>query len=153
MGLAIQIVLCIFMTIRILPALVSFVGVGPVQQLRRWNLPAPRPWEYMWVISMIAAILGLKSIPKNDSFLLKQYMIGTVVFGILPVVYGIVDQIDDLYAYLNEKRWNAQIFGYPAVIIWFMFLTAAIQLHGFGLYFSNQLLKSWKVKPTEKKSR
>jgi hypothetical protein len=30
-------------------------------------------------------------------------MIGTVVFGLLPVIYGILDQIDDLYAYLNEK--------------------------------------------------
>jgi hypothetical protein len=57
-------------------------------------------------------------------------------FGLLPVIYGILDQIDDLYAYLNEKRWSAQIFGYPAVIVWFMFLTAAIHLHGFGLYFS-----------------
>ncbi|XP_063402990.1 protein jagunal-like isoform X2 [Mytilus trossulus] len=153
MDLMLQIVLCVLMTVRILPALVSFVGVGPVKQLRKWDLPAPRPWEYMWSISIIAAVLGLKSIPKNEGFLLKQYMIGTVVFGLLPIIYGIVDQIDDLYAYLNEKRWSAQFFGYPAVIVWFMFLTAAIQLHGFGLYFSMQLLKSWKINRTDKKLR
>ncbi|XP_071136528.1 protein jagunal homolog 1-like [Mytilus edulis] len=153
MDLMLQIVLCVLMTVRILPALVSFVGVGPVKQLRKWDLPAPRPWEYMWSISIIAAVLGLLSIPKNEGFLLKQYMIGTVVFGLLPIIYGIVDQIDDLYAYLNEKRWSAQFFGYPAVIVWFMFLTAAIQLHGFGLYFSMQLLKSWKINRTDKKLR
>jgi len=58
--------------------------------------------------------------------------------------------IDDLYAYLNEKKSSATLVGYPAVIVWFMFLTMAVQLHCFGLYFAAQLLKSWRPRKKTK---
>ena len=139
------------MFIRILPGLTAFLGVGPVQRLRQWNLPPPRPWEYAWIISLVGVVLGWRSMPKNERGLLRQYIIGTVVFGLLPVVYGVIDQSDDLYAYLNEKKSTGHIFGYPAVVMWFMFLTVATQIHGFGLYFAAQLMKAWK--PRDRKTK
>ncbi|KAK3097043.1 hypothetical protein FSP39_005834 [Pinctada imbricata] len=149
--LTVHILIGLLMIVRILPGITSFLGVGPVQRLRQWNLPPPRPWEYAWIISLVGVILGWRSMPKNESALLKQYMIGSVVFGVIPVLYGLIDQSDDLYAYLNEKKFTGQILGYPAVVVWFMFLTVATQIHGFGLYFAAQLIKSWR--PRERKTK
>ena len=152
MVLWIQVVLCLGMVVRVLPGLSAFMGVMSVyNKLKHWDLPAPRPWEYIWIVSLMAAFLGFKAIPKNASNLLKQYILGTIIFGVVPIVYGMVDQGDDLYAYLNEKKSKANILGYPSVIAWFMFLTLAIQLHLFGLYFSYKLLKSWSSKAIKNK--
>ncbi|KAJ8314818.1 hypothetical protein KUTeg_006968 [Tegillarca granosa] len=107
---------------------------------------APRPWEYAWMISLAAVVFGWKSLPKSESLMLRQYVIGTVVFGVIPIIYGVIDQMDDLYNYLNEKKSTGQILGYPAVLVWFLFLLTSAQLHGFGLYFASQLLSAWKTK-------
>lgn len=151
MVLAIQLLICLMLVVRVLPGITAFLGLGMFDRLRHWDFPPPRPWEYLWVINFMTAVLGLKSLPSNTGPLLRQYVIGTVVFGLIPVVYGIVDQIDDLYAYLNEKKSLGTIQGYPAVIVWFMFLTLAIQLHGFGLYFARQLMQSWSPRSEKKK--
>ncbi|XP_021366759.1 protein jagunal homolog 1-like [Mizuhopecten yessoensis] len=150
--LVLEVLVCLMLVVRLLPGMTAFLGLGIFGRLKTWDFPAPRPWEYIWMINLMAGVLGLKSLPKNDIPLLRQYVIGTVVFGICPVVYGIFDQIDDLYAYLNEKKSIGTIQGFPAVIVWFMFLTMAIQLHGFGLYFARQLHKSWKPRLDKKKN-
>ncbi|XP_060069665.1 protein jagunal homolog 1-like [Ylistrum balloti] len=150
--LVIQILVCLMLVVRVLPGITAFLGLGLFERLKHWDFPAPRPWEYLWIINFMAAILGLKSLPKNDIPLLRQYVIGTVVFGICPIAYGVFDQIDDLYAYLNEKKSIGTLQGYPAVIVWFMFLTMAIQLHGFGLYFARQLYKAWKPRSQKKRN-
>lgn len=149
--LTIHIVLGLLMIVRVLPGLTSLLGVGPISSLRKWNFPPPRPWEYAWIVCIVAVVLGWRSMAKNESKLLKQYVVGSVVFGILPVISGLIDQSDDLYAYLNEKKYSGQFFGYPAVLVFYLFLFIAIQVHAFGVYFSYQLLKSWK--PREKKAQ
>ncbi|XP_046552800.1 protein jagunal-like [Haliotis rubra] len=139
------------MFIRLLPALTAFFGMS-VKMLRRWDLPAPRSWEYAWFISVVAAVLGWKSTPHNQIFLIKQYMLGSVVFGIFPVIFGFIDVADDLGKYYHEKKYTYVMFGYPAVIVWFLFLLVAVQLHIFGLYFGTVLVKAWRprvVKPKE----
>jgi len=82
------------MIVRVLPGITAFLGLGIFERLKHWDVPPPRPWEYLWIVNLMASVVGLKSIPKNDSLLIKQYMIGTVVFGLIPVIYGMVDQID-----------------------------------------------------------
>ncbi|KAL3883377.1 hypothetical protein ACJMK2_029649 [Sinanodonta woodiana] len=144
---AVQLILGLAVFIRLLPGITSLVGLSLYQKLRQWDVPAPKSWEYAWIVSLVAALLGLKSLAKNEMLLLKQYMIGTVVFGLLPVIYGMIDQIDDMYAYLYDKKYTTRIFGYPAVVVWFLFLAVALQLHGFGLYFASVLFQAWRPKP------
>lgn len=139
------------MFFRLLPAISALFGLPMFDKFRKWNLPAPNPWEYAWFVSVFAAIVGWRSLPRNKTVLLKQFMIGTVVFGILPVLYGIMDQMDDLFLYINHRKYKAEIAGYPAVIVWFMFLAITLQLHGFAIYFSAQLLRAWKPRGNEKK--
>lgn len=144
-----QIFLGILLIIRLLPGFTALVGLPLYQKLRHWDIPAPKAWEYAWVVSVVAAVFGLKSLAKNNSLLLKQFVIGTVTFGILPVIYGLVDQFDDILAYYNDRKYTARILGYPAVLVWYFFLALAIQIHIFELYFSVNLLKAWK--PRDKK--
>ncbi|XP_061176341.1 protein jagunal-like isoform X2 [Saccostrea echinata] len=146
-----HIVLSLLMFVRVLPGLTSFLGIGPVSSLRKWNFPPPRPWEYAWMVCTMAILVGWRSMAKNDIKLLKQYVVGSILFGLLPVIFGLIEQSDDLYAYLNEKKYTGQFFGYPAVLVFYLFLFIAIQVHGFGIYFSYQLLKSWK--PRERKTQ
>ena len=144
-----RILLGILVMFRLLPGITALFGLPLYQRLRKWNVPAPNAWEYAWIVSIVAAVFGLKSLPKNNSLLLKQFVIGTVVFGVLPVIFGLVDQFDELILYYNEKKYGAQILGYPAVLVWYFLLAVAMQIHIFELYFSVNLLKAWK--PRDKK--
>ena len=137
------------MFIRLLPGLSALLGFS-VQSLRRWDLPAPRSWEYAWFVTTVVALIGWKSTPQNNSFLLKQFMLGTVVFGILPILYGFYDLSDYLKAYVYEKKYTYVLFGYPAVVVWSLFLAVAVQLHVFALYFAIILLRAWKPRGVKK---
>jgi len=135
--------------VRLLPGLTALIGLPIYKMFQKWDIPAPKAWEYAWIVSLVAAIFGLKSLPKNDSLVLKQFLIGTVVFGILPVFYGLVELFDDLMLYYQEKKSSLHILGYPAVLVWYLCLVICLQMHVFGIYFSVNLLKAWK--PKEKK--
>lgn len=149
--IVIHLMLSFVMFLRLLPCMLAFLGTSLFESVRKWDVPNARPWEFIWFISLLAAFLGWKAMPKNDTPLLKQYIIGSIVFGVVPVLYGLVDQADDLFAYITDKKQTAQILGFPAVLIWFMFLSISAQIHGLGLYFSVQLMKAWK--PRSKKTR
>lgn len=139
------------MFVRLLPGITSFLGLPFARPLRQWNLPPPKPWEYAWFISIVTAVIGWKALPKNERQLIKQYLIGTVVFGILPVIYGLCEQTDDMYTYLQDSKKSIRFLGYPAVIIFYMFLAIAAQIHIFGIYFALQLYKAWKPRSERKK--
>lgn len=140
------------MLIRLAPGIFALFGFN-VMSLRRWDLPHPRPWEYAWLFSLVAAVIGWRSTPQNHAFLLKQYMLGTVMFGILPILFGIIDLRGDMSAYLFERKYTYVIFGMPAVVLWALFLAICMQLHAFGLYFSVVLLKAWRPRTEKLKVR
>ncbi|XP_064617846.1 protein jagunal homolog 1-B-like [Liolophura sinensis] len=146
-------IMSFFMLIRLLPAIFAFWGIPQPQFMKRWRFPPPRPWEFAWFVSTVAIVFGWKAIPRNVTVLLKQYIIGTVVFGLLPVLYGIIEQFDDLLGYLDNKKLALYFFTYPAVLVWYMFLAIAAQLHMFGIYFSIRLLRAWKASESKPKLR
>jgi len=141
-----QLIFGIAVIIRLLPGLTAFIGLPIYRRLQQWDIPAPKAWEYAWIVSLLAAVLGLKCLAKNDSLVLKQSLIGTVVFGVLPVLYGLIELFDDLMLYWNERKHTAQILGYPAVLVWYLSLIVCLQVHIFAMYFGVTLLKAWKPK-------
>ncbi|WAR07925.1 JAGN1-like protein [Mya arenaria] len=144
--LNLQIVFGLLVIVRLLPGLTALVGLPIYKKLQHWDIPAPKAWEYAWIVSLVAAVFGLKSLPKNDALVLKQFLIGTAVFGILPVIYGLIELFDDLMLYYKDKKSSSQILGYPAVLVWYLCLVVCLQMHAFGIYFGANLLKAWKPK-------
>ncbi|BFZ09994.1 hypothetical protein BsWGS_13033 [Bradybaena similaris] len=149
LALFLHILIGLLMFGRLLPGLTSAFGFTVVS-LRRLDLPHPRPWEYAWLVSLIAAVLGWRSTPHNNTFLLKQFVLGVVVFGISPVIFGFFDLKNDIALYLQEKKYTYEMFGFPAVLLWSAFLLIVLQLHTFSLYFSYVLLRAWKPRVIEK---
>lgn len=147
-----QMVLGFFMLIRLAPGITSFFGFSVIA-LRQWDLPHPRSWEIAWIFSLIGAYLGWQSTPQNNTFMLKLYILGTVIFGIVPVFFGLIDLADDLFDYLMLRKYTYVMFGMPAVLLWGLFLAVCTQLHGFGLYFSVVLLKAWRPRREKLKLR
>lgn len=140
------------MLVRLAPGITSLLGFNMIS-LRRWDLPHPRPWEYAWLFSLIASIVGWRSTPQNNSLLLKQYMLGTVIFGLVPLIFGFIELFDDMYAYITDRKYTYVMFGMPAVVLWALFLAICTQVHAFGLYFSVVLLKAWRPRGEKLKLR
>lgn len=134
---------------RLLPGIAGAFGFTVVS-LRRLDLPHPRPWEYAWLASLLAAVIGWRSTPQNNLLLLKQFILGTVVFGLAPVCFGFFDLKKDIILYLQERKYTYEMLGFPAVLLWSAFMLIALQLHIFSLYFSYVLLRAWKPRAGDK---
>ena len=137
-------VICgVLMSLRLMPWLLSLSGHS-IAELHCRNLPHPRLWEAAWLCSLAPSYLAWRSTSSNSTYLLKFYIVGTVIFGILPIMYGVLDLWQDVWVYLNDRLYNAVIYGAPAVLVWIVFFFVCIQIHGLGLYFSFVLLKAWR---------
>jgi hypothetical protein len=140
------------MLLRLLASILPALNIRPPRILEIFHFPNPELWEYAWLVSILAMGFALSSLGKNRGFLLKQYIIGTIVFGFGPILYGVYEKAFELMDYAQTRKPKSAILGIPLVVLWFMFFTVAVQVHGFGVYFSMQLLNAWKPTRTEKKS-
>lgn len=149
LALFLHILIGLLMFFRLLPGITGAFGLTVVS-LRRLDLPHPRPWEYAWLVSLVAAVIGWRSTPQNNLFLLKQFVLGLIVFGLSPIFFGFFDLKNDIILYLQERKYTYEMLGFPAVLLWIAFMLIALQLHIFSLYFSYVLLGSWKPRVIEK---
>ena len=152
LALFIQLQLGALLLIRLLPGITSAVGF-PIMKLRRLDLPHPRPWEYAWCVSLVAAIFGWRSTRNNNLFLLKQFVFGTLIFGVAPMCFGLFDLRNDISLYFSDKKYTFEMLGFPAVLLWTIFMAIALQLHLFTLYFGVVLMKAWKPRVVTVKSK
>ncbi|CAH1798210.1 unnamed protein product [Owenia fusiformis] len=132
--------------------LLKYFGMTPPFFLRKLVIPQPEMWEMIWCLSTLASIFGWMGLPKNKSIMLQQYAIGTILFGLCPVLYAAYDLSDDFINYINTKNVMLFFLGYPAVLLWYGFIAIMIQIHAFGLYFAVKLMQAWNSMAKKKKS-
>ena len=140
------------MLFRLSVGICVMLSIRPPSFIQRLRLPRAQIWEYWWLASLLPCVIALWSLRRNRLFFIQQYMLGTVTFGLAPVLYAVIDNLDDLIDYWETKEAKITFRGYPMVVLWNMFLTIALQIHGFGLYFAWQLAKAWKPREMKKKT-
>jgi len=150
--LVLHLLLYLLMVMRMSVSLCVLAGVRPPALLQKLRLPKAELWEYAWLASLLPMILGFISMPRNKSFLIKQFILGFFIFGLAPVCYAIYLMIDDLFEYYHTHESKDLFLGYPRVVIWSMFLVIALQVHVFGISFGWQLSKAWSKTERRKKA-
>jgi len=139
-----HILLIVLMTFRLSTFFFVMAEMRPPSFFQQLQLPRPQTWEFVWLVTFWPVLFGYIAIRKNRVFLLQQYLIGTFVFGILPALFAIYSNFEDLLEYWETKTASEYYKGFPVIVMWYMFLMVAMQLHAFEVYFSYLLLKAWK---------
>jgi len=148
-----HLLLVVLMVFRLTAGLCLVFNVQPPRVVQELEMPPAQMWEFVWLMSAIPSFFGLVALRRNRAFLVQQYLIGTVVFGLGPVFCGIVSMLGDLLEYWDTRETKATFFGFPAVLLWNMFLVIALQVHVFGLWFAWTLMGAWKSRGTAKKQQ
>lgn len=113
-------------------------------------VPRPHLWQYIWLISVSASIVGLWSLKKNHIFAMKIFFRGTILFGLGTILITIILNLSELFTFKKLKN-NHQLdevepqkfFGFPLLVLWYIFLMITVQIHVYSLYIGNVLLASW----------
>ncbi|ELU12437.1 hypothetical protein CAPTEDRAFT_154162 [Capitella teleta] len=134
------------MLLRLSVSICVLFHMRPPSFMQKMKLPRAELWEYAWLASVLPTILGLISLPKNRLFLLKQFLIGCVVFGIAPILYAMYTLSDELFEFWETRESKRLLLGFPIVVLWNMFLVIALQIHIFSFSFGWQLNKAWSPK-------
>jgi len=148
-----HLLLVALMMLRLGPGFFLLLNMQLPSCLHELELPPAQMWEFIWLMTGIASLFGLIALPQNRAFLVQQYLIGTVVFGLGPIFYGILSLSGDLLEYWDSRETRMTFFGFPAVLLWNMFLVIALQVHAFGLWFAWTLMGAWKSRGLVKKQQ
>jgi hypothetical protein len=82
---------------------------------------------------------------------LKFYYYGTVSLGLGTVLITMALNASDLLDYAQTKMTSNLYHDFPVIVLWYMFLFIAVQVHAFGIYFSRILLRIWPKESNKKK--
>lgn len=72
-----------------------------ILEIEELRVPKPLFWEYVWCISVVLSFMGLSAARKNKVLEMQRYMIGVLVFGILPVLYCFFYYLGDVVDYMQ----------------------------------------------------
>lgn len=122
-----------------------------------WIIPRPHLWQYIWLISVFASIVGLWSLQKNNVLAMKIFFRGTILFGLGTILITIMLNLSELFTFKKLKNSHQldevepqKFFGLPLLVLWYIFLVIAVQIHVYSLYIGNVLLGSWQQYKTGK---
>jgi hypothetical protein len=106
--------------------------------------PEPQKWEYIWILSLIASVIGYFSLAKNRITLIKVYYYGNLIFGLFPIISTIIFNATDFLKYTQNKDSTKFFNGFPLIVLWYIFLFVSLQVHILGVYNARVLIKAWK---------
>ena len=66
-------------------------------------------WEIVWLVSGICAFIGYSSLSRNDIPRLLVYIVGNIVFGLVPLVFGVnqlINQVKKDFSNMKQTPEN-----------------------------------------------
>jgi len=122
-----------------------------VLELEELFVPKPLFWEWTWLLSIPVTFFGLSATKTTNLKAIQQFLIGTLLFSLLPILVGMGLHFYDCYEFLTEGlSENVVVWqGYPYSVLWYAFFFVALQVHLYEIYFGNCLMQAWL--PTAKK--
>lgn len=114
----------------------------PIEEL---YIPMAKPWEWIWLSSLLFVMLAFRSIKTNNSLQLKIFLLAMVLTCICPLIYCAYLHANDFRTFVITKdvTKTSEVWrDYPVALYWYIFLGVACQVHGFELYFGYELLRS-----------
>lgn len=129
-----------------------------ILEIEELRVPKPLWWEYIWCVSVVLSFIGLSAARSNKVINMQKYMIGVVVFGLLPVIYCIIHYMNDVIGYMHldedtelEDAEDIMVWqNLPYGLLWYGFAFVALQIHSFSLYFAWNLCSAWKARGAKK---
>jgi hypothetical protein len=123
-----------------------------ILELQELFIPKPKLWEWIWAASIIFSWTGFKAIRKNNVTNMKIYVVMTIVFSLLPILYCIGYYFGDFITYFEERSVEnvSEVWGgKPLCIPWTLFGVVCLQVHFFQLWFSFSLIRAWTIKKSK----
>lgn len=72
-----------------------------VLEIEELEVPKPLLWEYLWCLSIVMSFIGLSAIKGNNLRDMKKYIIGILLFGVLPLIYCLAYYFRDVLEYIR----------------------------------------------------
>ncbi|XP_062510600.1 protein jagunal homolog 1-A-like [Corticium candelabrum] len=70
---------------------VSLVSCIVLHVVMVQNLREIEIWEWTWLVSCVACILGYRALKKNNVVMMKGFMVGVLLFGAISVSVGLFE--------------------------------------------------------------
>jgi hypothetical protein len=68
-------------------------------------------------VSVLLSFIGLSAARSNKVLNMQKYMIGVVVFGILPILYCILHYMNDVIAYMKLEE-GTDLEDVDEIMVW-----------------------------------
>ena len=107
-------------------------------------------WQLVWLGTAIPVLCGLSSLPKNKYLLMYIYVIGAVLLGFVPMLYGASEYFRIIIETMQSNiAKNIDMRGFS---IKMAAVALAIQMQVTAIYYAVRLINAWKSKGEKKTS-
>jgi hypothetical protein len=104
----------------------------------------PQDWHIAWLCTFVPVMFGLKSLPKNKHNIMYVYVIGSLLFGFAPMIYGAAKYFTTVITYMQEEsRGTLDLRG---LSIKLAVVGLVVQMQITALYYALRLIGAWKSK-------
>jgi len=136
--------LLFLMLTKLMPEVLDKLDVF-VLEVEELFVPKPLIWEWLWLLSIPVTFFGLSACKQSSLRSVKQFLLGTLVCSLLPVMLGMVLHAVDCFTFLTEGVTDDMMVwqGYPYAMLWYAFFFISLQVHLYQIYFANCLMQAW----------
>ncbi|EFX80819.1 hypothetical protein DAPPUDRAFT_303901 [Daphnia pulex] len=119
-----------------------------ILEIEELEIPKPLVWEYAWCCSLPFVFYGLSSLRRNVIRSMSVFVMGDVVFALLPVFFSLAYYLGDFWQYVSSRSSDGLMLwqGYPYALLWYGFSLVALQIHLFSLFFAHTLISAWRAR-------